>query len=377
MKKYIPIALKIFILKCKFMFQTFIKYIFYKKNKNYNLKNVKKSFENRIENNDYDIEILTRICNAYNKSKEVQFKRDKVFSPSNEWLPIYENNLADVISALKSNDYKKLHNIFSNFYREDCSEGLVGSYDMKNRFLSNNISLLNKLQWVNGAIHSYENWQTRQTNKISIADLKSPNIGNPYGYYFEDQFISCGLYQHFYSTQIKNLLLKNNKKLILELGAGYGGMAYFLIRDILNVTYLDLDLPENIALTSYYLLKAFPNKKIILYGECDNINDNLNIGNILLMPSFIVKELYSNQFDLVFNSYSLAEMNKETIDYYMLEFDRLITSSGYFYHLNHNSRCIVKADDFGINPNNFNLLYKIKGGWNLYGDEFEYLYKKY
>jgi hypothetical protein len=42
-------------------------------------------------------------------------------------------------------------------------------------------------------------------------------------------------------------------------------MAYFIIRDINEAAYIDLDLPENIALTSYYLLKAFPKKKIILF----------------------------------------------------------------------------------------------------------------
>ena len=102
---------------------------------------------------------------------------------------------------------------------------------MKKRYFSKKISFLNKLQWVNGAIHSYENWRTRQI-KININDLKSTNIGNPYGYFFDNQFVSCGLYQQFYASQINNLLFKNESKIILELGAGYGGMAYFIIRDI-------------------------------------------------------------------------------------------------------------------------------------------------
>lgn len=377
MKKYLPVKLKLYILKIQFNLESFLKFLIYSKNNNYKLDNVSKSFQKRLEFNEYDEELLKRICNAYAKSKQIQLASEKVFSPSNEWLPIYENNLKEVILALNSHDYKKLHHLYSNFYREDCSEGLVGSYNMKKRFLSKKISFFNKLQWVNMWIHSYENWKARQNYDISVNDLISPNVGNPYGYFFDNQFISCGLYQQFYAAQINKLLSKSESKLILELGAGFGGMAYFVIRDVHQAAYIDLDLPENIALTSYYLSKAFPDKNIILFGECENINNHLKPGNILLMPSFVVKELNSVSIDLIFNSYSLAEMSRETIDFYILEFDRLLKQNKYFYHLNHNTRCVVKADDFGVNPDHFNLLYKIKGNWNINGDEFEYLYVKY
>jgi hypothetical protein len=113
------------------MFQTLYKFSIYCKNINYKLKNVIKSFEDRLEYNDYDKELLMRICNSYTKSKQIQKGSGNIFSPSNEWLPIYENNLKEVILPLNSHDYIKLHKLFSNFYREDCSEGLVGSYNMK------------------------------------------------------------------------------------------------------------------------------------------------------------------------------------------------------------------------------------------------------
>jgi putative sugar O-methyltransferase len=377
MKKYIPVKIKIFLLKVQLFFQTLLRFLSLKSHNDYKLSNVKRSFNQRLDNNEYDEILLKRICDAYNKSKLVQSKSENIFSPSNEWLPIYENSLKDVISALKTYNYQKLHSIFANFYREDCSDGLVGSYDMRNRYFGNNISFLNKLQWANSAIHSFKVWSSRQITNEPISNLQSPNIGNPYGFYFNDQFVSCGLYQHFYASQIKRLLEKKANKSILELGGGFGGMAYFIIRDIPNCSYLDLDLPENIALTSFYLIKAFPQKNITLFGESDNLNEFKQGNKIFLMPSFVVKELNSDSIDLVFNSYSLAEMSKETIEFYMSEFERLISKSGYFYHLNHNSKSLVKSDDFGISLEKFCLLFKIKGEWNINGDEYEYLYTKY
>jgi len=52
-------------------------------------------------------------------------------------------------------------------------------------------------------------------------------------------------------------------------------MAYYFIRDNVNSAYIDLDLPENSALTAYYLLKAFPDRRIRLFGEAGSINETI------------------------------------------------------------------------------------------------------
>jgi hypothetical protein len=48
--------------------------------------------------------------------------------------------------------------------------------------------------------------------------------------------------------------------------------------------------------------------------------------------------------------------------------------------VNHNKKSEVVADDFGIDPVRFDLLYKIPALWNagrdMLMDEYEYLYRK-
>jgi putative sugar O-methyltransferase len=184
--------------------------------------------------------------------------------------------------------------------------------------------------------------------------------------YFYGVLVNCGFYQHYYA-KVLSRLLRGTRKRVLELGGGHGGMAYFLIRDNPDVTYIDFDLPENAALTAYYLLRAFPNKRVLPFGEEEDLS-----ASIIIMPSFAITELADKSVDVAFNSYSLAEMSRETIDTFVSELMRL--ASEYILHVNHNRVSKVVADDFGI-EGKFDLLYKIPALWNRGMDEYEYLYK--
>jgi len=170
-----------------------------------------------------------------------------------------------------------------------------------------------------------------------------------------------------------------NRKVVAEIGGGFGGMAYYLIRDSKNTTYIDFDLPENLALTTYYLAKAFPNKKILLYGEENFGVVNLSEYDIILMPSFELDTLSNEVYDLIFNSYSLAEMSKETIEHYLKKSGKSLKRNGYFYHINHTKNALIPAHKFPI-PKNFSLISEKKAEWNLGRnanmDENEFLYKK-
>jgi putative sugar O-methyltransferase len=208
-----------------------------------------------------------------------------------------------------------------------------------------------------------------------------PDFGNAYGYFKNNKFIRTGAeYLHYYASTIKNLLQSNkiDKKIIIEIGGGYGGLGYFLNKNIENLTYIDFDLPENMALTAYYLMCCFPEKKIMLYGE-DSI-ENINQYDIVILPNFCIDKMKANCADLVFNSYSLAEMSPATIQHYV---DRIkLISKEYIFHVNHtNKSTSINADNFGFDSDaKFSLIYRAKAMWNMYRnyrcDEYEYLYKK-
>jgi putative sugar O-methyltransferase len=213
----------------------------------------------------------------------------------------------------------------------------------------------------------------------TVQDLVSSNIGNPFGLELDGTFVTHGSdYLHYYATVLNRLVAEADRPTVVELGGGYGGMAYFLVRNSPKTTYVDFDLPENLALTAYYLLRAFPGMKIALYGEEELSTSTLENNRIVLMPNFEISKLPANCATAVFNSYSLAEMSAEAIEEYVKQMTKI--SRKYFLHVNHTRRSLVSADNFGIERHGYQLLHRKAALWNqgreLVVDEYEYLYSR-
>lgn len=165
--------------------------------------------------------------------------------------------------------------------------------------------------------------------------------------------------------------------MVVELGGGFGGLAYYLIRDHPQVTYVGFDLPEATALASYYLMRCLPNALIRLYGEAELSEETLAAPGFVLMPSFEIMKIPSKSAVVSFNSYSLAEMSPATTHLFLDQITRI--TSGYFLHVNHNRNAVLSADKFGVEERGFKLVNRELAGWtsgiNPQSDEYEYLYK--
>jgi putative sugar O-methyltransferase len=322
-----------------------------------------------------------RIITAYQKAKSIQIQAPEIYKVGNEWAPIYEKHMDKAINVLLKGDKTELRHIYNNFFRESCSSGLHGMLlEVENHFANDEINPAIAETYFNDSIHRLNLWQELTEGRSGIASLVSPDVGNPYGYFLDGIFIRAGSdYQHYYSTVINRLISNpNEKQVVAEIGGGYGGMAYFLLRDNSNICYIDFDLPENVALTSFYLLSAFPEKRIALFGEIDLDTDDIKSYDAVLLPNFQLGKLSENSVDLTFNSYSLAEMSRETINGY-LAFVNGFTKK-FFFHVNHTKNILVKSHEFNIDRNKFELLYRAPALWNMARnknmDEFEHLYKR-
>lgn len=349
-----------------------------------NLRNLARCFEDREDASAGDDALLKRIASSYQEAARDLNHHPEVFRPSNEWLPIYKHNLREIIKALEESDLAALNGMYRNFWRDPCSAGLVGlPVDMKKSFFnkSGKIGYIDRIYYLNDSIHRFNLWKKLLGQRYPIEALVSPPIGNPYGYFVGNTFIKAGAdYQHFYATRINDLLADvPGRKVVVEIGGGFGAMAYYLMRDSTDATYVDFDLPENLALTSFYLMKAFPEKKVLLYGEADFSQIDLSDYDIVLMPSFQLDKLKDGTANMVFNSYSLAEMSPQTIRHYVLQSAKLITDGGWLYHVNHTRHSLVSAKGFPV-PDSLSLVSEEFAAWNLGRnsdmDEYEFLYKK-
>jgi hypothetical protein len=352
----------------------------YKIDQNYNLKFIDKCFEDR-KSNIFNKDIFQRVSNSYNKAKISQNNAHDVYQVGNEWVPIYKKYMSEIMIALSEEDNDALEGIYNNFLREKCSTGLagIGGYErMTRNYFSGHISVKNARIYMKDVVHRFNIWKNEIGSASDIDSLKGPLLGNPYGHYVNGIFIEASShYNHYYATKIRLLQQNSSHNKVLELGGGYGNMAYYLMRDSDNLTYLDFDLPENFALTAFYLLSAFPNKKIALYGEIDLEKDNLEPYDAILMPNFEIEKMGNDSVELVFNSYSLAEMSHEAINNYINIINRI--SKKYIFHLNHTKYSSMSADDFPIDDNKFKLVHRVSAKWNMAinfaMDEFEFLYQ--
>jgi putative sugar O-methyltransferase len=295
-------------------------------------------------------------------------------------LPIYQSYMSDIMTALSTGSVEKVSTIYNNFFREPCSVGLHGlPVDMFQHFFVEQIDQLHKKKFLNDFLHRYRLWRSTIGHSAAVDTLKSPDIGNPYGFTVDNVFIRAGSdYLHYYASMIARLIRGGKqRKVVVELGGGFGGMPYYLVRDNSDITYVDFDLPENLALTAFYLLSAFPDKRVALYGEVDIETLNPCDYDVVLMPNFEIARMPDSSADLVFNSYSLAEMSSEAVDNYLGHFNRL--SNKFIFHINHTRDSVVKADEFKVDLNKFELVYRAPALWNMARniemDEFEYLFK--
>jgi putative sugar O-methyltransferase len=327
-----------------------------------------------------DSSILKRLVGSYHKAKQAQRTAAPAYQISNEWLPIYNRNLKAVMKALGEGNLSELSIMYRNFFRDPCSTGLVGlPLDMRKHYFTGTIRKKYRLLYLYDVLSRYKLWRSLLGDGYTVRDLVSSNIGNPFGFELDGAFVSHGSdYLHYYATWLNRLVADEERPTVLELGGGYGGMAYYLVRNNPKTTYVDFDLPENLALTAYYLLRAFPEVRIVLYGEEELTAGTLENHRIVLMPNFEISKLPASSATVVFNSYSLAEMSAEAIEEYIKQMTRI--SRKYFLHVNHTKKSLVSADNFGIERYGYQLLHRKPALWNqgreLVVDEYEYLYSR-
>jgi putative sugar O-methyltransferase len=343
---------------------------------------INQAFLDRPENISNDDKLLQRISKSYRYAKSEQLKAKSCYQVGNEWLPIYEKYMGSIIQALTHQDMPELKRQYRNFFREQLSTGLHGlHFEMVEKYMtpSRGIAKADLETYVNCIMHNF-NMFLKGSPQFDISRLVRKSIGNPYGFEVDNNFIDFGSeYQYHYSRQIKNLLIGTQNPVVLELGGGYGGMAYYLLRDFPQATYIGYDLPENAALQAYYLLSAFPEKNIILSGEVDLLGLNTQNVDAMILSNFEMETLQENSVDYSFNSYSLAEMEFDAIENYL----KIICKSTrkYINHLNHSVFAKLSADDFPIDLKKFELIFRFPMMWGKFSgrnptiDEHEYIYR--
>lgn len=194
--------------------------------------------------------------------------------------------------------------------------------------------------------------------------FKLGNFSNP-GYYHITEAQMRFLY---YRTQISTLV-STSMDSILEIGAGYGGLAAELLQHLSVGRYFIVELPESVPLVYFYLRVCFDCPVQVLYRKEDQVDPSARV--VILVP-WKLPDL-TGEIDLLINTMSFQHMMPESVQFYLSHADRLKVK--YLYLVNRDTK--LDPTDLIISQYPIPRCYTVpyKKPW-LFGPHLEIVYRR-
>jgi putative sugar O-methyltransferase len=126
----------------------------------------------------------------------------------------------------------------------------------------------------------------------------------------------------------------SERKLVWEVGAGWGGFPYQFKRLCPNTTYLISDFPELFLFSATYLMTLFPQAKVRFWGEepAAQIFANWRDYDFIFTPNTALADLTPDRLDLAVNMVSFQEMTTAQVTSYVARSHEL--GARFLYSLN-------------------------------------------
>lgn len=333
---------------------------------------------------DHEAAVVARIFQSFRKMKEDQRTAPDIYRPSSLWQETLDKSYCYLTEGLESNDVDRFHFFLSNFgswkeYHGVENTTLIregATSTLKARHLTNVMFYQQLMRW---------KWFYNDRKPVSA--LAYPTYGNQSGAYIGETFVGVGsFFNEIYGSILSGILDDIERPVVADLGAGYGKLAYFTLRDIWTSCFIDFDLPETLCLAAYYLMMTWPDKRALLYGEAEYSSEAHDSYDLIFMPSYEITKAGDQTVDLFINKNSLGEMTREATANYI---EWIARSTNYFFHLNHDihpdvysegEHCLL-AHEYPVPMDKFKLLFRYADLGHMLGQELEsdiflYLYER-
>lgn len=271
--------------------------------------------------------LIRKLIKSYIQAKEHEKSCLAPYQTGANWKSFMELTRKPFYKAMKEQNTDKIAELLQNFFRNCLSTGIMGGEQaFKNS--KDNPEVYKEF------LHNFKVWTYSINSDCEIQELAMPPVGNPYGFDVEGQLINTNCFWNHYRAHYCNKLLDGQEKsIVAEIGGGYGGFAYYLLKNNQSIAYINFDLPENLLISSYYLSLAYPDKRVLYFNEVKPLTEDLlKDYDIILMPHYMLLQLPDLSVDFFINTISLSEMEYDTICEYISQISR--TCKSYFYHEN-------------------------------------------
>ena len=169
----------------------------------------------------------------------------------------------------------------------------------------------------------------RSIERVTGHLLGFPRVFGNFGVRVGERLIDVRTPDTAYTCHRMNGLLNGLEgRSILEIGAGFGGTAYYgVLRGVDRFTIIDL--PFMNALQGFFLIKALGDDRVRLFGE-QNVS-----ASVQVQPYWEIQHFHDRQFDLTMNHDSLPELPLARAREYIDTIPRYTAS--FFYSINQES----------------------------------------
>ena len=111
------------------------------------------------------------------------------------------------------------------------------------------------------------------------------------------------------------------RRLVWEIGAGWGGFAYQFKTVCPNATYVITDFPELFLFSATYLTTLMPQARVLFYGDVpdDELFARWSEYDFILLPNGSLPDMRPPRLDLTVNMVSFQEMTSEQVRGYVMK----------------------------------------------------------
>ena len=175
----------------------------------------------------------------------------------------------------------------------------------------------------------------RHDDRGLLKRLEEPELGDPVVAGYRGRRISQDLCNSVHELISATAALPGGRPGaggVLELGGGYGRVAWAFLEAFPEARYILCDIPPALAVAQQYLTTLFPDHRTFRFRhfECHaDIADELAACQIAFLTPNQLELLEPLKVSLFVNISSLHEMRREQIAHYLAQADR--HTDGYFY----------------------------------------------
>ena len=278
-----------------------------------------------------DVALCRRLIDAFARSAGDAPEQDGMWGHA-----VFRERQAALVAALRRGDDEQLAELLASMFRSDFVVGMAAGSLVSERQLSpiarlSWLGTLNKLVSlaesvgvarveypkqgaVGGAFaDGVEALAARVEERMGVS-IDFPAVGAAYGVDgggrlitpdSPDQLYAASRLREVMATQLGR---SEGARTIVEIGGGYGGMAYWLLRMVDPARYVIVDLPIVGVLQGYFLSKALGDSAVGLFGET-------SAAKVLITPAHRLASV-ATPFDVLVNKDSMPEMPAQVmLDY--------------------------------------------------------------